>query len=196
MLRKNVPLVITSAAALLAVVLFCLYLRWTGLNFTIKVTEVASLLAPLAVAATIIERSVEILISPWRDGGANKLVRAIDAIKARPADAATNAQNLADLKAASDALDDYRGKTQQYAFAASLMLGMLTSISGVRALWQFVDHTKFPNAGLTSDPQQNFFLGLDMALSAALLAGGADGIHSVVNAITSFFDATADKAKQ
>jgi len=31
-------------------------------------------------------------------------------------------------------------------------------------------------------------------LSATLLAGGADGIHSIVNAVTSFFNATADKA--
>jgi hypothetical protein len=34
---------------------------------------------------------------------------------------------------------------------------------------------------------------VDVALSAALLAGGADGIHSVMNAITSFFDNTAEK---
>jgi hypothetical protein len=51
------------------------------------------------------------------------------------------------------------------------------------------------NTGITSHPQQVFFLCVDVALSAALLAAGADGIHSVVNAITSFFDASADRAK-
>jgi hypothetical protein len=79
-LQKNVPLLITSAVAVLAVIIFGIYLRWTGLNFMIKVTDVAGTLAPLAVAATIIERAVEILISPWRDGVANKLGRARDAI--------------------------------------------------------------------------------------------------------------------
>jgi hypothetical protein len=195
MSSKNGPLLITSAAALLAMVIFGTYLKWKGLNFTVKVTDVGGLLAPLAVAAAFIERAVEILISPWRDGGANKLANALEAVKARPVDPAANTTNAVDLKAASDTLDEYREKTQQYAFAASFTLGMLTSIAGVRALWQFVDHTQFPAAGLTSDPQQAFFLCLDVVLSAALLAGGADGIHSIANAITSFFNASAEKAK-
>jgi hypothetical protein len=193
---KNGPLVITSAMALLAVVLFGVFLKWNGLNFTIKLTDVPGLLAPLAVAATFIERAVEILVSPWRDTAANKLAKLLDTVKARAADPATTAQNAADIKSASDALDDYRGRTQQYAFAVSLMLSMLTSISGVRALGPFVNATKFADAGITSHTQQVFFLCADVVLSAALLAGGADGIHSVVNAITSFFDASADRVKR
>jgi len=104
-------------------------------------------------------------------------------------------KNAADLKAASEALDDYRGETQQIAFAVSFSLGLLTSISGVHALGPFVISAKCAGAGFASHHQEVFFLCLDVALSAALLAGGADGIHSVVNAITSFFDASADKAK-
>jgi len=44
--------------------------------------------------------------------------------------------------------------------------------------------------------QQWTFLVVDVALSAALLAGGADGIHSVVNAFTTFFETTAQRAQQ
>ena len=158
-------------------------------------TDVAGLLAPLAVAATFIERAVEILVSPWRDGQATELTKAFNEVKTRPADPLTNAKNVADLKAASEALDDYRGETQQIAFAVPFSLGLLTSISGVHALGPFVIAAKCAGAGFASHHQEVFFLCLDVALSAALLAGGADGIHSVVNAITSFFDATADKAK-
>jgi hypothetical protein len=192
---KNGPLVLTSALALLAVVVFGVFLKWNGLNFTIKPTDVPGLLAPLAVAATFIERAVEILISPWRDTGANKLAKVLDVVKARAADPVANAQNALDMKAASDALDEYRGRTQQDAFAVSLTLSLLTSISGVRALWPFVNATKFSDTGITSHRQQVFFLCVDVVLSAALLAGGADGIHSVVKAITSFFDASADRVK-
>lgn len=195
MASKNLPLLISSGAAIFAIALFGIYLQWNGLNCGVKVTDVAGLLAPLAVAATFIERAVEILVSPWRDGQANKLTKALNEVRARPADPLASAKNAVDLKAASEALDDYRSETQQIAFAVSLSLGMLTSISGVHALAPFTISAKCAS-GFASHHQEVFFLCLDVALSAALLAGGADGIHSVMNAITSFFSATADKAKQ
>jgi hypothetical protein len=163
------------------------------LNFTVKVSDLAGLLAPLAFAATVVERAVEILVSPWRDAGASKLDKAVAAIKARPVDPATSTQNAADLKQASDVLDDYRGDTQRYAFAVSLTLSVLVSIAGVRALGPFVDAVKLNDPKVTTEAQRLFFLAVDVALSAALLAGGADGVHSVVNAVTSFFDNAADK---
>ena len=96
------------------------------------------------------------------------------------------------MKTASDALDEYRGETQKYAFAISLTLATLVSIVGVRAFGPFLDTGKFHTI---SRAQQLFFLCLDVGLSAALLAGGADGIHSITNAVTTFFYATAEKAK-
>jgi hypothetical protein len=192
-LRRNWPVLAASALALIGVVIFRVFLKWNNLNFTVKVSDLAGLLAPLAFAATVVERAVEILVSPWRDAGANKLDKAVAAIKARPVDPATNTQNAADLKLASDALDEYRGDTQRYAFAVSLVLSVLVSIAGVRALGPFVDSAKLGDPKVTDEAQRLFFLSVDVALSAALLAGGADGIHSVMNAITSFFDKTADK---
>ncbi|MGB7762243.1 MAG: hypothetical protein WBL61_20585 [Bryobacteraceae bacterium] len=158
---------------------------------TVRLQDLSGLLAPLAFAAAVIERAVEILVSPWRDSEASKLERAVATIKAKAADQ----QNPADLKAASDALDEYRGNTQRYAFAVSLTLSLLVSMAGVRALGNFVDAAKLKDPVFTHGAQYLFFLGVDVALSAALLAGGADGIHSVVNAITSFFDSTAARPK-
>ena len=154
-------------------------------------TNIANLLAPLVFAAAVIERAVEILVSPWRDAQASKLQTALSAIKAASA-ANPATQSAEDLQAASDALDEYRGETQKYAFGVSLTLSILTAIVGVRALGPFVDVTKFHT---TAHAQQLYFLCLDVALSAALLAGGADGIHSIVKAVTTFFDSTAQKAK-
>jgi hypothetical protein len=180
--------------AALCLISFALWLRWEGISLSVQVTNIAGLLAPLAFAAAVIERSVEILVSPWRDAQASQLQAAVSAIKARAAapDAETSAKNAADLKAATDGLEEYRGETQRYAFCVSLGLSMLTTMVGVRALNPFLDSVKFH---ATSHAQQLYFLCLDVALSAALLAGGADGIHSLVKAVTSFFDATAEKAK-
>jgi hypothetical protein len=191
--KKNWPLFVSGALALLGVIVFRTQLNWGTLGLTVRLQDLSGLLAPLAFAAAVIERAVEILVSPWRDAEASKLERVVATIKARLADPAANAQNAADLKAASDAVDEYRGDTQRYAFAVSLTLSVLVSMAGVRALGNFVDANKLKDPVFTQSPQYPFFLCVDVALSAALLAGGADGIHSVVNAVTSFFDKTAAK---
>jgi len=184
-IKKNWPLFVSGALALVGVIVFRARLNWGTLGLTVRLQDLSGLLAPLAFAAAVIERAVEILVSPWRDAEASKLERVVAAIKARPADTA------ADLKAASDAIDEYRGDTQRYAFAVSLTLSVLVSMAGVRALGNFVDANKLKDLAFSQSPQYLFFLCVDVALSAALLAGGADGIHSVVNAVTSFFDRTA-----
>jgi hypothetical protein len=192
LIHKNSLQLASFAVAVLCLTTFGIWLRWEGVSLSVPVSNIASLLAPLAFAAAIIERAVEIFISPWRDAEASKLEAALSAVRARSVDPATSAQNAVDLKTASDALDEYRGETQKYAFGLSLTLSMLVAMVGVRALGPFLDNAKFHT---TSHAQQLYFLCLDVALSAALLAGGADGIHSLVNAVTSFFDATAEKAK-
>jgi hypothetical protein len=186
--RKNWPLVVGGVLALLGVVVFRVSLKWDGLILTVRLQDLSGLLAPLAFASAVIERAVEILVSPWRDSEASKLDKAVAAIKARPSDPAASAQNAADLQAASDAIDEYRGATQRYAFAVSLTLSVLVSIAGVRALGPFADIGKLNDARITSQAQHFFFQCIDVALSAGLLAGGADGIHSLVNAATSFFE--------
>jgi len=181
----------TFAVAVLCLTTFGVCLRWECVSLSIPVTNIANLLAPLVFAAAVIERAVEILVSPWRDAHASKLESALSAMKAASA-ANPAAQNAADLQAASDALDEYRGETQKYAFGVSLTLSILTAIVGVRVLGPFLDIAKFHTA---TQAQQLYFLCLDVALSAALLAGGADGLHFIVKAVTTFFDATAQKAK-
>ena len=191
-IRRNSLLLASFMVVILGLTTFAIWLRWEGVGLSVKVSNIASLLAPLVFAAAIIERAVEILVSPWRDAQASKLERIVSAIEARSPDPVTSAQNAAELKAASDALDEYRGETQKYAFGVSLALSILAAMVGVRALDPFLDNAKFH---ATSHSQQIYFLSLDVALSAALLAGGADGIHSVVNSVTSFFDAASQKGK-
>lgn len=192
---KNWPLLVSGALGLLGLVIFGIWLRWDNLSLTVQVTNLANLLAPLVFAAAVIERAVEIFVSPWRDAGASKLEKAVAAIKARPAEASTSAQSAKDLESASNALDEYRGDTQKYAFAVSFTLSILASMVGIRALGPFVDLSRLHDPHLTPAAQQLSFSCLDVALSAALLAGGADGIHSIVNAVTGFFDASAERAK-
>jgi len=162
----------------------------------VKVGDFPGKLAPLAFAAAVIERAVEILISPWRDEGASKLQKAIDAVKARSANPPT-AQDTINLARASDALDNYKGQTQRYAFSVSMVLSSMVALTGFPSIALFINtaNCTWLNPAYQSH-QGRFLRSVDFALSAVLLAGGADGIHSIVNAITTFFQATAEKSSK
>jgi hypothetical protein len=190
-MNKMGQVILACVIALIAVAAFGAWLQWGVIGLTVDATKLAGLLAPIAFAAAIVERGVEVLISPWRDAGANKIQAKIDAIKARPADPTTATQNATELQAATNELSDYRETTQRFAFAVGLVLSVLVSIAGVRALGSFMATNGFEGH---SANQKGFFLSMDVAVTALLLAGGADGLHSIVNAVTSFFNATADKA--
>src|SRR5580692_10193312 len=107
-ITKNWLLFTAGTLALLGVIVFRAFLNWDAIGLTVKLTDLSNLLAPLVFAAAVIERAVEIIVSPWRDAEASKLEKEMAAIDARPADPAANAQNALDRKAVSDKLDDYR----------------------------------------------------------------------------------------
>jgi hypothetical protein len=180
-------LALVSGLVCVAVVVFAVFLRWGGISFSIKLTDIMNVLSPLILTAGFIERAVEVLVSPWRDAGATTFQNAVDSAKAATVPDPTRVQQ------AKDDLTKYKGTTQRYAFATSLTLGLAIGIAGVRSLWPLLDTTKFNSLSTT---QQHYFLVADLVLTAALLAGGADGIHSVVEAFTSYFDVSAKKTQQ
>jgi len=186
--KANRPLYVSSGIAVLVVTLFTWLSRWRGLSLSIAPSNILNVMSPLLLTAGFIERAVEIVISPWRDAGATKLGNVVDTLKAQAPAADATAIANADAE-----FQEHKGKTQQYAFAVSLSFSLAAAYVGVRALWPFVDQPNFEKLG---SHQQWLFLVVDVVLSAALLAGGADGIHSVINSFTTFFDTTAQKAQQ
>ena len=194
MTNKHIPAAIACALAVVLVFIFGRWLDWDGLLMTVSPDKLVGLLSPIAFAAAAVERGVEIMISPWRDGEAAKLGKNLAAAKTR--NVPPTAEGDAAIKTASDKLDDYRGATQQYAFAVSLVLSVLVSTAGVRALGPFLDAKNFTAPAATFVSQHTFFVCVDVVVSAMLLSGGADGVHSFVNMVTSFFNASADKVSK
>lgn len=183
----SIPLTIAAVVGVAGIAGYALFARWGGLSFSIAPADAMKVMAPLILTAGFIERAVEVLISPWRDARANKLSKNLELAQAATPPVPDKVSD------ASDALRQYKGKTQQYAFIASLTLGLAAAFVGLRSLWPLLDASKF---GSASSTQRNCFEVVDVVLSAVLLAGGADGIHSVVNAFTGYFDATAKKLQQ
>ena len=171
----------------LGVVLFACFANWWGLNITVNPQTVANILAPLMLTAAFIERAVEVFITPWRDPGFNRLQAALTSANANPA------ATQADKDGATAAVNSYVADTTRYALALAAMFGLVAAMIGVRALWPFLDSQAMTAFNAASLGQRNTFIVFDVVLSAALMAGGANGIHSVVTTFTTFFDSSTQK---
>jgi hypothetical protein len=187
--EKKIMLLLTIGIAAVGVTLFGIYAMWWGLKIQVQIQNVAGILATLALTAVFIERAVEVVITPWRDPGANEKQAAVDKAK--------TSRDASGQHKASGELNKYVGATTWYAFIAAFLFGLFAAMVGVRALWPFLEATQGGITAFNALPlgQRNTFIIFDVVLSAALLAGGADGIHSIMTAVTSFADANAQSSK-
>jgi hypothetical protein len=152
-----------------------------------KDLDLARALTPLAMAAIFIERAVEVLVSPWREADAATLENAVKAAAAASASPATDS-DVQDLK---DDLNQYRGTTKQVAFLLAFVLSLIAALVGVRAIGPFLADN---GLNALTPVQRELFSGYDVLLTAILLPGGADLVHSVFNAFSSVFNKVQNSA--
>jgi hypothetical protein len=179
-MKQNTIVMLTAVLTIFILFGFS-FIHWQPAPLTLPVMQIATLLSPLILVSAFIERAVEVIVSPIRDAGATPLRARLNAeLIMDPPDS----QRVADAR---KALADYQGITQQYALSAAFLLGLLASIVGVRALGVFLPK---PIPSLEPGHVVAFHV-FDVFLSAALLAGGANGLHAPINALTSYFNNAA-----
>jgi hypothetical protein len=100
----------------------------------------------------------------------------------------TKIQELVDSNEETAAI--YKDTTRRYILWSALCSGILISIVGVRGLAPFI------NLGNGDTWQDNWFKLFDICLTGAIIAGGSDIIHKILNVFTTFMDAitTSNKA--
>lgn len=160
--------------------------HWDAVPFVkVDATNLIGYLTPLILSAALIERAVEVVISPWRDPEANAKITRVTVAKAKAAKDTATQEDRDQVTTSAGDLDQYKGKTRQYAYAIALALGVAAVTAGVRTLWPMLDTTAMPASPVD---QLNYFRWYDMVLTSLLLAGGAAGLHAPINAFTSFFE--------
>lgn len=134
----------------------------------------------LYIVALFVERSLEVLIKAWRQGG-----------KSRLEESARSAENAAKAEA-EKALEEYRAGTQKRALLVGLTLGILVSLSGVRLLGPIFEF------GVTDgwSFQQAVFQFTDIIVTAGLIAGGSATIHELMALVDDFLKASRKRTKQ
>jgi hypothetical protein len=151
--------------------------------------NVGNVLASLMLVALFVERAVEVIMTVWRAEIAQRhearLTRAQQV-------AGANAALDPEVAAAEITLWRYKAQSRRIAFALTLTLGFFLAQLGIRAIQQFLAGGVLP-ANLSPD-QAATFRNVDMIITAAMIAGGAEGTHRIVSAFTAFADATKKRA--
>ena len=145
----------------------------------------------LYIIALFVERSLEVLIKAWRQGGKSALEHTL-----RTA-AATAAEDPAAHAEADRRLQAYRAGTQRRALLVALTLGIMVALSGVRLLGPIFEPTTAAAAAAAAQPpfQQDLFHFTDILLTAGLIAGGSATLHELLALIDDFLKSSRTRAK-
>lgn len=160
--------------------------------WTFTAADVSRILTPLVLIALFIERALEVFITSSRQLGADQLAQPL----ARETAKETKDLSLIE-KLEADCMA-YTAETRKIAFIASLFLGFITAAVGVRCIEPFVQVTAFErghsDALHLGNGQLSWFNAVDILLTAALLAGGAEAIHKIMNVFNEYADSAANNA--
>ena len=176
-------LAVAAAAGVVAWAAATVPLVGAPVRFAAGWTDVAGMLAPLVLLALFVERAVEVVMAVWRAPGA----RALEERLAR----ARRRGEPADVEALEGALRTYRAASQRLAFLTGVTMSALLALAGVRALAEMLD----PAVAVPA-PRAGLFALVDVALTALLLAGGADGIHKLATTFTCFLETTRKRVAE
>ena len=144
----------------------------------------------LYIIALFVERSLEVLIKAWRQGGKSALEHNLRTT------AATAAEDPAAHAEADRRLQAYRAGTQRRALLVALTLGIMVALSGVRLLGPIFEPTTAAAAAAAQPPfQQDLFHFTDILLTAGLIAGGSATLHELLALIDDFLKSSRTRAK-
>ena len=154
-----------------------------------NVEHVVDVLMGLFLVALFMERAQEVFITSWRDAGRTSLESEVQdhlsALELEPNDL----EVMQALKDAQGELAKYKAGTQKGAYLFGLAIGLAIAVAGIRSLSHVISHENL------SGFQESLFYFLDVALTAALVAGGSDALHKLVSVFTDAMDASRKKVQ-
>ncbi len=133
-------------------------------------------LGGLFVIALLIERFIEVFVSIWFEKETNELE-----------EQRFSAQTEAAKSKAKKKLIEQKSKTKGTALITSFTVSILVCVAGVGLLNDIIDPADVKGV------QANLLRGVDIVLTASLLAGGSDGIHQFISTLEKFFKESKER---
>ena len=179
----GIALFLVVVALLLAVVMAPDYIQLLEIDANTALKIVGSLF----LVTAFVERAVQVILGIWVEPGKVELKSRIKAAKVKQAIGADGTGQAAqDEITSTEALSKYRGATGRLAFTIALLMGIVVSWIGVRSLRTLIDPTSFDE--VESDFQRHAFTVVDVLVTGALIAGGSNGMHELMQTIIEFFN--------
>jgi len=159
---------------------------WPAVKFAdLGGADLASRFSIAVFFSLLIERTVEILISLWRSEGSRNCEAAVQRLVAAKVPADDPA-----LIEAQSSLIRHKAETIQWTVPIGFALGLVVAAFGVRVLSQFLD----PEVASMPERQRWWFNMGDIVFTGALLAGGADPIHKLLDLYRKVMESSSAKA--
>jgi len=190
-LYKTLSIIITVAIVILVLIFIPQNLPF----WLFTTSDIVSLLIGLFLIALFIERTVEVFTVVWRDQGKQKYINEISSEKLKPASMTVDGKRKPTDKEIDETkkLEDYGVKTKSMALKVAFALGIAASAFGIRVLQPLIDPAIFKQIGIV---QKAMFTVIDILITGALLGGGSEGIHKILDVFLSTAESYRKKVKK
>ncbi len=165
-----------------------------GVNFgALKLSQegltlFGQILGTLLMMSAVLERALDVLLSIPRAEDSEKLRAAVDeqqriVDEAQKQNTPVPQDMINALEKAKAVRAEFRAKTMRLAMVGGLVVGVVVSAIGFRVLQTLIDTTSLDELGRL---QRSAFDFVDIVLTGAVLAGGSDGIHKLIEVYRRF----------
>ena len=146
-----------------------------SLDYELTSDDYIKILTAMFFIALLVERFIEVTITVSRSKEKNVLRADLKM--------ATEQNDNAKQKELRDSLFTHRNDTEKQAMKVGFLIGILLGLAGVQILGSLFDATYLQGI------QKYLFKGMDILLTAALIAGGSNGVKQVTSLFKNFLDA-------
>ena len=136
----------------------------------------------LFLIALIIERGLDVFLTNLRASDSERLQNQISELQNQ---IEANPGLIDSINQLKSDLYDYKANTRFYAMRAGLIIGILISTIGFRTLQNLIDPISFNELESFQKYAIYFF---DISLTGAVLAGGSDQIHKMMDSFRLFME--------
>jgi hypothetical protein len=141
----------------------------------IDAQNIGALLNGAFFITLVVERSLEVFITIWREPKKLDKENAVDIA------------GYQDKRDAQAKLQEYENDTKKIALYAGFVLGILASLSGIRLLEQLIDVQSVEATQLQT------FRCLDIVLTGLTISGGSSVFHILISVFTDFLAKTRER---